>query len=66
MTIGAKSACLAMGVSRATFYRKRKPKGKPGPRPKSKRALSKEERQKVLDACHSEEFINRECQEFCV
>lgn len=59
MTIGVKSACLAMGVSRATFYRKRKPKGKPGPGPKSKRALSKEERHKVLEFCHSEEFIDR-------
>ena len=59
MTIGVKSACEAMGVSRATFYRKRKPKGKPGPRPRSKRALSKEERQEVLDTCHTEEFINR-------
>jgi len=59
VTIGAKAACKAMGVPRATFYRKRKPKGKPGPRPKSKRALSKEERQKVLDVCHSEEFIDR-------
>ena len=59
MTINTKAACDAMGVSRATYYRKLKPKGKPGPRPKSKRALSKKERQAVLDVCHSEEFIDR-------
>ena len=59
MTINTKAACEAMGVSRATYYRKLKPEGKPGPRPKSKRALSKKERQEVLDVCHSDEFINR-------
>ena len=59
MTINTKAACEAMGVSRATYYRKLKPKGKPGPRPKSKRALSKQERQEVLTVCHSEEFIDR-------
>jgi putative transposase len=59
VTINTKAACDAMGVSRATYYRKLKPKGKPGPRPKSKRALSKKERQEVLDFCHSDEFINR-------
>jgi putative transposase len=59
VTINTKAACDAMGVSRATYYRKLKPKGKPGPRPKSKRALSKKERQEVLDVCHTEEFINR-------
>jgi len=59
VTINTKAACEAMGVSRATYYRKLKPKGKPGPRPKSKRALSKKERQEVLAVCHSEEFIDR-------
>lgn len=59
MTINTKAACEAMGVSRATYYRKLKPKGKPGPRPKSKRALSKKERQEVLAYCHSDEFIDR-------
>jgi len=59
VTINTKAACEAMGVSRATYYRKQKPKGKPGPRPKSKRALSKKERQEVLAVCHSDEFIDR-------
>lgn len=57
--IGIQPACEAMGVSRATFYRERKPKGPRGPRPKQKRALSEAERHNVLEACHSEEFVDR-------
>ena len=57
--VGIQPACEALGVSRATFYRARKPKGPRGPRPKSKRALSDAERQAVLDACHSERFVDR-------
>lgn len=56
---GVLAACKALGVSRATFYRKQKPKGPSGPRPTPKRALSEEERQAVLDICHTEEFIDR-------
>ena len=36
--IGPLAACEAMGVSRATFYRERKPKCPVGPRPTPKRA----------------------------
>jgi len=57
--MGPLAACEAMGVSRATFYRERTPKGPSGPRPTPKRALSEEERQAVLAACHSEEFVDR-------
>lgn len=56
---GILPACEALEVSRATFYRHQKPKGPPGPRPTSKRALSEEERQAVLGVCHSEEFMDR-------
>lgn len=56
---GVIPACEALDVSRATFYRRRKPKGPPAPRPRPKRALSEEERQEVLEICHSEEFIDR-------
>jgi putative transposase len=56
---GVLAACKALGVSRATFYRQQKPKGPSGPRPTSKRALTEEERQAVLDICHTEEFIDR-------
>lgn len=57
--IGVLPACEAMGVSRATFYRERLGKGPKGPRPKPSRALSEDERQAVLDVCHSEEFVDR-------
>lgn len=57
--IGPLAACDAMGVSRATFYRERAPKGPSGPRPTPKRALSEAERQAVLAVCHSEEFVDR-------
>jgi putative transposase len=56
---GVLAACQALGVSRATFYREDKPKGASSPRPTPKRALSEEERQAVLTACHSEEFVDR-------
>lgn len=57
--IGIQPACELLCVSRATFYRRRKPKGPPGPRPKSTRALSDTERQAVLEVCHSERFVDR-------
>jgi putative transposase len=56
---GVLAACEALGVSRATFYRERKPKVPRGPRPKPKRALSDEEKRMVLSVCHSEEFMDR-------
>lgn len=56
---GVLAACEALAVSRATFYRERKPKGPSGPRPTPKRALSEEEKQAVLAVCHSEEFVDR-------
>jgi putative transposase len=59
LEFGIQPACEALAVSRATFYRQHKPKDLPRPRPKPKRALSEEERQAVLDVCHSEEFVDR-------
>ena len=56
---GIAAACEALEVSRATFYRRRKPKDPQRPRPRPKRALSEEERQAVLEVCHSEEFVDR-------
>ena len=46
-------------MSRATFYRRGRGKGPEGPRPRPRRALSQAERQAVLDACHSEEFVDK-------
>jgi putative transposase len=54
------AACSALGVSRATFYRRRKPvEGPKGPRPKPARALSEEERKRVLDVLHQKRFVDQ-------
>ncbi len=53
--------CLALGLGRATVYRRRKPaKAKAKrPRPTPARALSPRERQEVLDTLHSKRFCDR-------
>ena len=56
---GVLAACDALGLSRATFYRARKPQGPKAARPTPKRALGEAERQAVLAVCHSEEFVDR-------
>jgi putative transposase len=55
------SACAALGVSRATLYRATQPAAPPAgsPRPPSPRRLSDEERQAIVDALHSEEFVDQ-------
>jgi putative transposase len=59
--VGASAACAAMGVPRATYYRRGRPK--PGApkraRPSPPRALAPSERNAVLDALHSPRFIDR-------
>lgn len=54
-----KSACDALGVSRATFYRRRKPPKPQQPRPKAKRALSPEEQEHVLATLDSDRFADQ-------
>jgi putative transposase len=55
------SACDALGVSRATFYRHRQPRanGAVRPRPKPERALTETERQAVLEQLHSSGFVDK-------
>ena len=58
--VGTAAACEAIGVSRATLYRRRKP---PAPRPKKprptpSRALCHAERQDVLDVLHSPDYVD--------
>jgi putative transposase len=59
--VGAKPACAALGVSRATFYRRHRAPSvaqQPARRP-SPRALSHDERQVVLDVLHEPRFVDR-------
>jgi putative transposase len=53
--------CVALGLARSTFYRRKKPaqvvlaKSRPSP----SRALKPEERQEALDVLHSDRFVDR-------
>jgi putative transposase len=55
--LGIAPTCDALGVSRATFYRRRQPR-EVEPRPASHRALSAAERQSVLDTLNSPRFVD--------
>ena len=58
-TVGEKNACEALAVSRATFYRHtsgRSVQTNASQRPAPPLALSREERQVVLDTAHEERF----------
>ena len=59
--IGKKSACEALAVSRATFYRHMKPKSfqEEMPRPVPVLALTKQERDTVIEVLHSERFQDK-------
>jgi putative transposase len=60
--LGAKAACEALCLPRASFYRREKiPFGPPTPRrrPKPARALRPDERQRALDALRSERFADK-------
>jgi len=57
--VGTRAACEAIGVPRASLYRRRKPASATASekqRKASPRALSEPERQEVLDTLHSERF----------
>jgi putative transposase len=57
--VGVAAACRGLNVSRATFYRRRQPKPKAQPRPTPLRALSKAERQNVVEQLNSERFADQ-------
>jgi len=57
-TAGTHTACRALGVSRATVYRRRRPCSTPAPRPQPPRALSAPERHAVLEALHAPRFVD--------
>lgn len=58
--VGARAACAAVGLSRATWYRWRRPRlvASAKPRPAPARALRPAERQALLDRLHSERFMD--------
>lgn len=54
------AVCSALGVSRATFYRRRKPADRSKePRPKPARALTKDEQKRVLNTMHHKRFMDK-------
>ena len=60
--VGSAAACRAMGVSRATLYRRRNPsQGTESActKPRQPRALNTKERRKVLDLLHSPRFVDK-------
>ena len=57
---GVAPACQALGVSRATFYRRQRPlPGHQQPRPTPARALCESERARVLDVLACPRFVDR-------
>ena len=60
LQVGVAPACRALGVSRATFYRRqRMVPGHQQPRPTPARALCEAERERVLDTLGCERFVDR-------
>ena len=60
LEVGVAPACQALGVSRATFYRRQRPVSEhQQPRPTPARALDRDERKQVLDVLTSQRFIDR-------
>ena len=58
--VGVAPACQALGVSRATFYRRQRPTpGRQQPRPTPARALCESEREHVLDVLACPRFVDR-------
>lgn len=56
--VGIVAACVALGVSRASYYRAQKPAVSPKPRPRPARGLSDEEQARVLAVLDSERFMD--------
>jgi putative transposase len=59
--LGAAQACRALGISRATLYRRRRPPAPPAfspPRPRPPRALSEAERQAVRAVLPAPRFVD--------
>ena len=60
LQVGVAPACRALGVPRATFYRRQRTgPGRQQPRPTPARALCEVERERVLDTLASQRFVDR-------
>lgn len=57
--VGVVAAVAALSVSRATLYRRRRPRLPPSPRAPSHRALSDKERKHIVDVLNSERFVDK-------
>jgi putative transposase len=57
--VGVAAACAALALSRATYYRSRKPPRPSKPRPRSHRALSEDQREEVLLVLDSDRFADK-------
>ncbi|MCP4202274.1 MAG: IS3 family transposase [bacterium] len=57
--VGVRAACSALGMPRATYYRRRDPTPADKPRPRPPLALDAEQRQAVVDVLHSPRFVDR-------
>ena len=58
--VGVAPACRALGVSRATFYRRQRPApGHQQPRERPARALGESQREHILDVLASPRFVDR-------
>ena len=56
--VGTQAACRALGVSRATVYRRRRPPHRHASRPRPTRALTEAERAAVLAELHHPRFMD--------
>jgi putative transposase len=56
--LGVAPTCAALGLPRATYYRRRQPRPAPRPRRQPPRALSAGERTTVLDLLHAPRFVD--------
>lgn len=55
---GVAPTCAAVGLPRATYYRRKRPRPAPTPRPAPARALSSDERTRVLSTLRDERFVD--------
>lgn len=55
---GVAGTCTAVGLARATYYRRKRPPPAPTPSPAPARALSSDERRRVLSTLLDERFVD--------